>query len=115
MKITVDLSKSKNKDEVLYQFGDAFEIGGPKANMSIANGKGWGFNWDALADCLYHLDDGGIIGTSKKFKFPLQVQVIGSHVFEDNDFENFKIMNQILESAQNVYAAKGKQLKIIFK
>ena len=105
MKILIDLSGLKTEEEVLRKWGDVFNFGG-------ADEKGWGLNWDAFNDCLRELEDGGIWGTSKKFTFPLEIEIANYKEFKNADAKEFDIMKDILQYQMEEYSKQHKMLKI---
>jgi hypothetical protein len=79
MFVEISLSGAKSKSEVLEIIGDSLEFGGPEGNVPSSPDEkiGWGFNWDALSNCLRMLSSGGIWGDSRRFDFPLVLQFKG--------------------------------------
>jgi|SRR3989338_5471523 len=117
MKIIIDLSGLNTEDKVLHKFGEVFEFGGPGGNIPANGpnqGKGWGFNWDAMNDSFRSLGKGGIWGTSKKFNFPLEIEIINYQEFQESNTKGFQIMQEILKDQAEEYSKEGKILKIIY-
>jgi hypothetical protein len=116
MQVTIDLKGLKTKEEVLHTFGEVFQLGGgPEGNIPVAantTGKGWGMNWDALADSMSYLDTGGMWGTSRKFEFPLTITVVNVQDFQENDSRGFSTLEEILDATKEQYAKKNKILKV---
>jgi hypothetical protein len=98
MKVVIDLSGLKTKDEVLRKFGEIFEFGGPDGNFPVEpeGNAGWGLNWDALTDSLALLPEGGIWGTGKKFPAGTSIEIIHFEEFRKNDPEGYVILQEIL-------------------
>lgn len=116
MKIKIDLKGLKTEDAVLHKFGELFEFGGPNGNISTGatnERKGWGLNWDAFNDSLYLIEEGGIWGTSKQFKFPLEIELSNLEEFKNNDPKSFKILMEILDDHIAARAKEGKVLKVV--
>lgn len=117
MKIVVDLSGLRTKEEILHKFGEIFEFGGPGGNIppsSLTPEKGWGFNWDAMNDCFRYLDVGGILGTSKEFSFPLEIEISNYQEFKEANPEGFRVLKEILEDLPKAYEQDEKVIKVIF-
>lgn len=115
MKTVVDLSGLKTSGEVLSRFGEIFEFGGPNGNIKISTTEqrnGWGLNWDAFNDSLRYLEKGGIWGTSKKFEFPLEIELINSGEFQNDDPKSFDILKDIMRNRAEEYAKKDKMLTV---
>lgn len=117
MKVIVDLSRLRTKGEILRKFGEVFEFGGPEGNIPpsmLTEGKGWGINWDAMNDCLRYLEEGGIWGTSKKFSFPLEIEVSNYKEFKDAEPEGFQILKEILDHQTKEHKRDEKVMKVVF-
>ena len=117
MKTIIDLSGITNKDGVLGAFGETFEFGGPNGNVPVtdpAQKTGWGMNWDALTDCMRSLEEGGIWETSKKFEFPLEIDIQNSMEFQTQSPEDFQTLQEILQNLTEEYAVAGKVLKVAY-
>jgi hypothetical protein len=110
--IEVDLTSVGSKQELLHLLGEIFELGGPGGNVPVTGpteGKGWGCNWDALADSLSCLSEGGIWGTSRVFQFPLFVTFKGSATYRASDPEGYTTFVEILEGTRSLYASEDLQ------
>ncbi len=117
MKVVVDLLGLKTERDVLLKFGEVFEFGGPDGNIPArgnVHGIGWGCNWDAMNDSLYSLEEGGIWATSKKFSFPLEIEVTNFKEFEENDPRRFQTLKEILDTHINEYQKEGKVMSVTF-
>ncbi|MFO1519502.1 MAG: barstar family protein [bacterium] len=104
--VIIDLKACENKQTVLLAFGEAFQFGGPNGNFPCKRGieGGWGVNWDALADSLTCLEEGGIWGTSPKFEMPLRVIIKNGDAYQRNDPEGFETLMEILSGTQFYYS-----------
>jgi len=108
MLVQIDLKHVKSKMDLLKEFGDKLELGGPNGNVPVTGsmrGRGWGLNWDALNDSLCCLDSGGIWGTSKRFEFPLKLVIMNHQVYLRHDPEGFRTLVEILEDVKGSYSA----------
>lgn len=116
MKITIDLNDATTKNEVLLKFGKTLELGGPNGNhpVSTDSTSGWGLNWSALEDSLRYLEDGGIWGTSKKYDFPLELEIINYESYKTLDAEGFETLQEILKDTVTNYSQEGKDLKVSY-
>ena len=117
MRIIINLSGLKTKEEILHKFGEVFEFGGPDGNIPVKSpdqGNGWGFNWDAMNDSFRSLEEGGIWGTSKKFTFPLKIEISNYNKFKENDSESFRILKEILDDQIKGYKQEGKVVEVVF-
>jgi hypothetical protein len=87
--------------------GAALELGGPSGSVDVqspADGSGWGKNWNALFDSLTCLDTGGIWGTSRKLRFPLQLELKNVAAYRGADPKGFATLLEVLEDARGRYA-----------
>ncbi len=109
-KKSIDLSGIERSDELLFLLGQGFCLGGIDGNhhvRALNSGKGWGLNWDALADSLSCLESGGIWGASPKFKFPLVLKFTGCALFQSADEKGFEILESILRDTKANYDKVG--------
>lgn len=113
MQVIVDLKGLTTDEEILYKFGEVFELGGPDTNQTLTNSSGWGQNWDALNDSLSHLNTGGIWGTGKKFTFPLVIEIQNSEEFQKNSTKGFLILKDILNTKVEEYKNHDQSLLVI--
>ena len=115
MNEAIDLRGLKTDKEVFQKFGEVFEFCDPQSDQTYteADRGGWGQNWDAFNDCLGYLDVGGISGNSKKFDFPLTIEVLNSEEFQKNNPKGFSILKDILERTVDFYKREGKLLQVI--
>ena len=105
--IEIDLGEIRSKDQLLDLLGDVLELGGQGGNVNVKgplDGKGWGKNWDGLADSLGYLDTGGIWGTSKKLSFPLLLRFSNFHSYRANGQPGWDILKEILDDTVDLYA-----------
>jgi hypothetical protein len=105
--IAVDLEGVRSTPELMDVFGEALELGGPSGNVDVqspADGRGWGKNWNALLDSLTCLDTGGIWGTSRRLRFPLQLDVKNLATYRAADPGGFATFIEVLEDARQRYA-----------
>jgi hypothetical protein len=104
--VEISLQGAKRKEDVLARFGESLELGGPGGNAPVdrLQGKGWGFNWDALADSLCELATGGIWGTSRKLAFPLHLRITGSKEFRRRSPDDFEQLYSILRATETHYS-----------
>jgi len=112
--VVIDLSGVMNKEELLVFLGAQLKLGGTNGNhpvKAINADAGWGLNWDALADSFRYLGNGGIWGTSPKFKFPLTMRFINSGQLKANDLQSFKIFEGILLDTKNFYSREGQSFE----
>jgi hypothetical protein len=113
MQIIVDLDKLTTDKEVLHKFGEVFELGGPATDQTLGDRSGWGQNWNALNDSLSYLAVGGIWLTSKKFTFPLVVEIQNSEEFQKNNPKGFSILKDVLDTKIEQYKNYGQILEVI--
>jgi hypothetical protein len=105
--IAVDLEGVQSTPELMDVFGEALELGGPSGNARVqspADGRGWGKNWNALLDGLTCLDTGGIWGTSRKLRFPLQLELKNLATYRAADPGGFATLIEVLEDTRQRYA-----------
>lgn len=117
MQVEVDLSDLNTTREVLYKFGEVFEFGGPNGNVPVVSptqGNGWGLNWDALNDSLFYIESGGIWGTSKKVVLPIEIKIMNCKLFERNDSDGFRILQEILDTHVERNRKDGKIMKVSY-
>lgn len=110
--IVIDLHGVRSTAQLMDVLGEALELGGPGGNVKVArpsDGKGWGKNWDALLDSLTYLDTGGIWGTSRKLRFPLQVELKNVSEYRTFDQKGFATLMEVLESTRERYAQNDLQ------
>jgi RNAse (barnase) inhibitor barstar len=103
----VDLAGVRSTQQLMDVFGEAFALGGPNGNVHVqspTDGKGWGRNWNALLDSLTCLDTGGIWGTSRKLRFPLQLELKNLATYRAADPGGFATLMEVLEDARERYA-----------
>lgn len=105
--VILDLAGLTTKEQVFGKFEEIFEF----HVMGLEGGKTWGMNWDALADCMRHLEDGS---TSKKFNFPLKIEIHNWTDFKNSEDENFSKLAEILETVKNECRNQAKELEIMF-
>lgn len=105
--VTVSLSGCSAKQDIFVRFGEIFEFGGPNANHLVRKNTGWGMSWDALQDSLREVGNGGIWGTSKRFQFPLHVQIEHCRRMDSTALDTLK---DVLQQAQEEHGklADGK-------
>jgi hypothetical protein len=105
--IAVDLQGVQSTPQLMDVFGQALELGGPSGNVEVqspADGRGWGKNWNALLDSLTCLDTGGIWGTSRTLRFPLQLELKNVATYRAADPRGFATLIEVLEDARRRYA-----------
>ena len=105
--VVVDLRGVRSTAQLMDAFGEALELGGPNGNVQVerpSDGMGWGKNWDALLDSLMYLDTGGIWGTSRKLRFPLQLELRNLSEYRAIDQKGFATLMEILENVRERYA-----------
>jgi len=114
--IEISLYGATTKHDVLTRFGETLELGGPDGNVPVdpTQGRGWGFNWDALADSLTELGSGGIWGTSRKFTFPLKLTITGSDGFRTRNADEFEQLKSVLEDTRDHYSRRQRQFDFNF-
>lgn len=95
-----------DKESCLSRFGEALEFGGGP-NREVQEDEeeeeeeeGWGMNWDAMFDCLKSLEEGGIWGTSRSFRFPLHLQVQQPDALSEKEYQ---ILLEILTDTKEFY------------
>ncbi len=113
MQVIVDLKGLTTDEEILHKFGEVFELGGPSVDQNLIQNSGWGQNWDALNDSLSYLDTGGIWGTSKKFTFPLVIDIQNSEKFQKNNPKGFSILKDILNEKVEQYKSHNQLLEVV--
>ena len=99
--IDVNLANVRSSQQLFDLVGASFNFGGPDDNAPVTTptaGKGWGKNWDALADSFSYLPEGGIWGTSHIFHFPLLANFKCSSAFRAENPEGFNRLSEILEN-----------------
>jgi RNAse (barnase) inhibitor barstar len=114
--IAVDLEGVQSTPELMDVFGEALELGGPSGNARVqspTDGRGWGKNWNALLDGLTCLDTGGIWGTSRKVRFPLQLELKNLATYRAADPVGFATLIEVLEDARQRYAEN--ELKFTYR
>ncbi len=105
--IAIDLHGVRSTAQLMDVFGEVLELGGPNGNVQVqgpSDGKGWGKNWNALLDSLTCLDTGGIWGTSRKLRFPLQLELRNFSTYRATDPRGFATLMEVLEDARERYA-----------
>jgi hypothetical protein len=115
--VVVDLGLPKTKHQLLDLMGEVFQFGGPDGNFKcdpMKPGKGWGKNWDALADSLCYLDSGGIWSTGRRFKFPLRIEFINSAVYRAADRSGFTRLSSIMRCTGPCYQDNGLHFEYAF-
>ena len=103
----IDLIGVRSAAELIALLGDELCLGGPSGNHPVEGSTGWGMNWDALADSLCYLPDGGIWGTSPRLEFPLHLKFLNSYTFRLADPRGFAIFEEVLSRTQATYSANG--------
>ena len=73
--------------------------------------KPWGHNWDALNDCLRDLSTGGF---TKKYDFPLKIEIVDWNEFCESDNESFTTFKEILKQQVTEHKNKGLELLVEF-
>jgi hypothetical protein len=114
VKVQIDLQNITNERELLREFGAKLELGGSDGNVHVAGinaGRGWGMNWDALADSLTCLDTGGIWGTSFRFEFPMIVELLNSNKYAQESAKDFELLVAVLRSTAEFYSKAGMVFK----
>ena len=107
--ISIDLSGITDEAQLLALIGAELQLGGPDGNHPVKPGAsaGWGLNWDALADSLCYLDEGGIWGTAPKHAFPLMLKFDGALKLANSCPNALGTLEEILLSTQEKYARTG--------
>ena len=116
-KVVIDLSLCTSEEELLRAFGKAFEFGGPDGNHKTCVGdhSGWGMNWAALEDSLSCVDSGGIWGSSRKFAFPLALELTNTATIHEVGESYFARLIDILRATEKTYEREGLTFKFIVK
>lgn len=115
-KKSIDLSGIEKSDELLFLLGRELHLGGIDGNHNVEAvnaGKGWGLNWDALADSFCYLDSGGIWGTSPKYKFPLTLEINNCAQYRAADEKGFGILESILKDTKAAYLKDGLKFEYV--
>ena len=107
--VIIDLAEVLTTSDLLARIGDVLEFGGPGdlTGTNPTSGRGWGRNWDALADCLCYVDSGGIWGTSRPLKFPLSLRFENSSGIQAAEPASVRTLIEVLEDAATKYAKTG--------
>ncbi len=100
--ITIDLRGVRGPYGIFTAFGNTLYFGGISQAHWLSNKRkeGWGFNWNAMNDCLSCLDSGGIWGTAPEYKFPLHLILLHNGSLQAG---SKKIMLEILDDTQTLY------------
>lgn len=110
MQIQIAFDNVENEADLFEIFGRELELGGPDGNFPVKGpnaGRGWGMNWDALADSLSSLDAGGIWGTSRRFEFPLKIILLNTQEYANSSPEDFNSLIAIMRSTVTFYDKAG--------
>lgn len=99
MKIILDLAQVVNKETLFETLSKQLII------------VDWGNNWDALNDCLRDLDSGGY---TKKYDFPLEIELINWRQFESKSPTDFKLFKEILNNQISEHSNFDKSLTVSF-
>lgn len=113
--ISINLHGVTDEAQLLALIGEALQFGGPDGNHRLESGvsAGWGLNWDALADSLCYLDEGGIWGTAPKHPFPLLLRFDGALELANSCPRVIGTLEGILLETKEKYALAG--LKFLFE